>query len=87
MSVEAAEPIFERVWPWLRVHYEEWADLIRPFWLRTKAGGQPVTQDPFRLLLSLQHPQAIKGNWQAMQHLPAAREALNQFILSRARQE
>ncbi len=86
MSVAEAQPEYARVWPWLRQHYGTWADELRPFWQITKAAGAPTAIDPFQLLLDISHPQAILDNWPAMQHLPAAREALNQYILSHSQQ-
>ncbi|MCA9971558.1 MAG: hypothetical protein KC425_15145 [Anaerolineales bacterium] len=74
---------FEAVWPWLRRAYEGWEGELRPFWQQTRAGGAPTQTDPFRLLLAIERPAAILGDWRAMQHLPAAREALNQLVLSR----
>lgn len=87
MSVAEAQPEYARVWPWLRTQYGEWADVLRPFWQQTKVAGAPTVTDPFQLLLDIPHPQAILGDWRAMQHLPAAREALNQYILSRSQEE
>lgn len=84
MSVAAAEVEFAEVWPWLRQVYPAWAGDLRPFWLATKAAGAPTQRDPFQLLLDKQQPADILGDWGAMQHLPAAREALNQFILSQS---
>jgi hypothetical protein len=81
LTPEAAVGEFEQVWPWLRAHYEAWEGALRPLWTQTVAGGQPTQQDPFQLLLALSSPKAISGDWVAMQHLPAAREALNQLIL------
>ena len=84
MPVAEAEKEFAVVWPWLRQQYGMWEGRLRPFWPQTIAGGQPTQQDPFQLLLSLTQPEDILDNWTAMQHLPAAREALNQFILSQS---
>lgn len=80
MEPEAAEAEFRRVWPWLRAAYAEWEATLRPFWQATRAAGAPTQTDPFQLLLAIESPQAIRGDWRAMQHLPAAREALNQLI-------
>lgn len=82
MTPEAAAAEFERVWPWLRHHYGRWEETLRPYWQRTQAAGKPTATDPFRLLLDLERPQAISGDWGAMQHLPAAREAINQYLVS-----
>jgi hypothetical protein len=78
----AAEAEFNRAWGWLRQHYGEWQLALRPFWQQTHAAGAPTQTDPFQLLLDIPTPQAISGDWRAMQHLPAAREALNQYILT-----
>ncbi len=71
---------FEAVWAWLRRHYGSWEEALRPYWQQTKAAGELTQTDPFQLLLSLEAPAAILGNWPAMQHLPAAREALNLYL-------
>lgn len=80
MSLAEAEPIFSEVWPWLRQQYGQWEALLRPYWQQTKAAGELTKQDPFQLLLAFNAPSDILGNWFAMQHLPAAREALNRFL-------
>jgi hypothetical protein len=84
MAIEEAREEFAEVWPWLGEQYGQWEEDLRPFWTKTRAGGQPTTQDPFRLLLAFDKPEDILGDWSAMQHLPAAREALNQFVLSQS---
>lgn len=71
---------FELVWPWLQQNYGRWQATLDPFWRRTKAAGQPTQTDPFLLLLQKQSPADITGDWPAMQHLPAAREAINQYL-------
>jgi hypothetical protein len=80
MTLAEAESEFNQVWPWLRQRYGDWADALRPYWQQTKAAGESTQADPFQLLLDLESPAAILGNWRAMQHLPAAREALNLFL-------
>ena len=72
---------FKVVWPWLRARYGRWQLQLRPLWQNTKAAGEPTQTDPFQLLLDLPDPTAIQNNWQAMQHLPAARESLNHLLL------
>ena len=80
MPVAEAEPIFAEVWPWLRQLHWQWEEVLRPYWQQTKAAGELTQTDPFQLLLDLEAPNAILGNWRAMQHLPAAREALNRYL-------
>ena len=72
---------YTRVWSWLRARYGGWSDLLAPYWQSTQAAGEPTRTDPFQLLLDLETASAIRGNWKAMQHLPAAREALNRYLL------
>jgi hypothetical protein len=84
MTPAEAEAEFQRVWSWLRHNYGQWERELRPYWQQTKAAGEPVQTDPFRLLLAIEAPHTILGNSEAIQHLPAAREALNRFILDRS---
>ena len=81
MTPEAAQAEFAEVWLWLRQHYGMWEKALRPLWAETKTGGQRTQTDPFQLLLAFTKPEEIVENWTAMQHLPAAREALNQLLL------
>lgn len=80
MTPTVAQTDYNQAWPWLRRHYGQWAETLRPFWEQTRAAGAPTMIDPFQLLLDLPDPQAILGNWRAMQHLPAAREAINLYL-------
>lgn len=80
MTPAAAQHEFDHTWPWLRQQYDRWDPVLRPFWQQTQAAGARTQTDPFRLLLALTQPEDIIGNWRAMQHLPAAREALNQYL-------
>lgn len=87
MSVAEASRPYQEAWPWLREAYPTWEAALRPYWEPTLAGGKRVTQDPFQLLLAIPEPAAIPGDWAAMQHLPAAREAINRFVVARGVQD
>lgn len=82
MSPQVAQAEFDEVWGWLRQHYGKWSSQLHPFWVETVSGGAVTAVDPFQLLIDIPSPQAILGDWRAMQHLPSAREALNQYILA-----
>jgi hypothetical protein len=84
ITVAEAELEFQQVWPWLRQHYSRWEEGLRPYWRPARVGGQPTLTDPFRLLLAIEKPADILGDWRVMQHLPAAREALNRLMLSQS---
>jgi hypothetical protein len=82
LSVTEAELQFAETWYRLREQYPQWSEQLWPFWQQTKVAGQMTKVDPFQHILDIQHPSHIPGNWHALQHLPAAREAINQFVLS-----
>lgn len=82
MTPQMAEAEFIEVWGWLRANYGRWAHEFEPFWVKTVSGGEQTAVDPFQLLIDIPTPEAILGDWRAMQHLPSAREALNQYILA-----
>lgn len=84
MTIEQAQADFTTTWPKLRQAYPQWEPRLRPYWQATRAAGEPTQIDPFQLLLSIPNPKAIQGDWNAMQHLPAAREALNRYLVDRA---
>lgn len=79
----------EREWAEIRAAlvslYPGMAGVLQPFWQQAQVSGQPADQDPFAHLLTAPQAAAFVGNWDAMQRLPAAREALNHLILARGR--
>lgn len=72
---------FDQVWPWITENYPNWQSALRPYWRQTTAGGQEVKADPFTHLLEVKSAADIVGDWTIMQVLPAAREALNRFVV------
>jgi hypothetical protein len=62
--------------------YPQWKSALAPYWPKALVGGAPAIEDPFLALLAYQQVEDFKENWRAMQTLPAAREALNQLIVS-----
>jgi len=80
LGLDAAAATFAEVWPWLRRRYPRWEAALRPHWRATRAAGAPTATDPFRLLLDIPDAAAIAGDWRAMRHLPAAREAINRYL-------
>ncbi len=81
MDEATAAAEYAAVWPWLRAAYPRWQEALRPYWQATRAAGEPTRVDPFALLLDIPAAAAIAGDWRAMQHLPAAREAINRYLL------
>ena len=66
---------------WLQQHYPQWQEQLRPYWPRTRAGGELLQEDPFMRLLAAEHAAGLVDNWAAMQMLPAARESLNMLLV------
>ncbi|GAB4581482.1 MAG: hypothetical protein Fur0022_42290 [Anaerolineales bacterium] len=73
---------WKRVRGQLLKEYPLWAEQLRPFWQQALVDGKPAEKDPFLALLSYEDLLAFRENWPAMQTLPAAREAINRFILA-----
>ena len=69
---------------WLLLRYSKWQKALATYWPRTRAGGKPVSADPFSSLLAPEHASDFVDNWNAMQILPAARESLNMLLLDLA---
>lgn len=81
VDATTAQTDFDELWPRLRKLYPRWERVLISHWQATLAAGEPTRTDPFRLLLAVESPAAIPGNWRAMQHLPAAREAINRYLV------
>jgi len=61
--------------------YAPVAAQLEPCWRGTRAAGVEVVDDPFHTLMAVERAAAFVDRWSAMQHLPAAREALNRCLL------
>ncbi len=85
--LEAAGPDDEREYRRLRTElrrdYERWNPELERHWRGLQAGGEAVTDDPFWALLAPKQAGDFVDNWKAMQTLPAAREALNNYLIER----
>ena len=66
----------------LNMDYGRWRQELRPHWEGLRAGGEPVQSDPFQKLLEPENAEGFLENWRAMQTLPAAREALNSYLIA-----
>jgi hypothetical protein len=76
------ERVYAELRAWLAEHYADWAPRLAPFWPKTLEAGAPPPADPFHRLFAPPSAAAFVGNRAAMQTLPAAREALNRYILT-----
>ncbi len=68
---------------YLMKNYHHWEADLRPLWQNSAVGGTLDHQDPFRFVFEHQTAADFVGDWAALQHLPAAREALNRFLVTK----
>lgn len=77
----AAQWSYRRLRRALRRSYPRYAEALGGYWRGAMAGGEPLTEDPFRALLGAEGAPAFVDNWRAMELLPAARQAINEWLL------
>jgi hypothetical protein len=65
---------------WMERHYPEWEATLTPYWRQTRVEGVLLENDPFRRVWAAESADNLIGDWGAMQHLAAAREALNRWL-------
>lgn len=80
-ATTADESEYKRLQTRLAESYLNWRDALRPFWQGKLAGGKPAARDPVLLLTAPEAACEFVGDWEAMQTLPAARQALNEYLL------
>jgi hypothetical protein len=77
----ADEAEYQAIRRWLHANYGKWEPRLRPHWQRARVAGKNAGEDPILELLAHESAASFVGDWEAMQRLPAAREALNQMLL------
>ncbi|MCO5186398.1 MAG: hypothetical protein M9918_24935 [Anaerolineae bacterium] len=78
------ERLYVSVRAQLQKGYARWQKQLDPFWRAALVNGSSAERDPFVYLFSAESAAAFIGDWTAMQQLPAAREALNRFIVAQS---
>lgn len=77
----ADEAEYHALRAWLLANYPQWEKELQPLWRQARVAGAPAEKDPFRRLIESETAADFVGDWEAMQYLPAAREALNRLVL------
>lgn len=75
------EQIYLTAKAYMDKHYPAVADPLKRFWKQSEVGGQLDHADPFEYLFQYESAAGYVDNWAALQHLPAAREALNGYLV------
>jgi hypothetical protein len=70
-----------RLRAWLLENYPAWEEAVKTYWPLALIAGQPPQEDPFAFLLAVPRAVDFVGNPAAMRTLPAARQALNQYLI------
>jgi hypothetical protein len=71
----------------LKGHYLLWKDDLSEFWPRTRVSKQHTRRDPFQRILETEDAGRFVVDWALMQTLPAAREAINLYLVSRLEEQ
>lgn len=66
---------------YMQANYLHIASQLKPYWEKSEVGGELDHADPFDYLFQYESAAGFVGNWAALQHLPAAREALNGYLV------
>jgi hypothetical protein len=77
----AEEAEYRTARAWLLKNYSKYRPALQPYWQATRVAGEAASEDPFEDLLATPLANGFVGNWRAMQTLPAAREALNEYLV------
>lgn len=64
----------------LKHHYQQWADILRPYWQQVKVAGKALRQDPFLNLLETSVFSGLSGSYETVEELSAARLTLNLML-------
>lgn len=64
----------------LKHHYQQWSDMLRPYWQQVKIAGEALRQDPFMKLLETSVLSGVTGSYQAVEELSAVRLTLNLMV-------
>ncbi len=81
---EGVEEEHRRIKQQLEQALPRYLPALEPYWRQIRVEGILLDRDPFSFVLSASEPRDWIGNWPVMQHLPAAREALNHYLLDRS---
>jgi hypothetical protein len=67
----------------LHVSYPPIREALAIHWRAAMIRGRAIEADPYALLMGQKAAAEFVGNWEAMQTLPAAREALNEMLVAK----
>ena len=64
----------------LKHHYDQWMDVLRPYWQQVKVAGKALSDDPFLASLNTSVFPGNSSSYEAVEGLIAVRETLNLMV-------
>ena len=64
----------------LKHHYNQWADVLRPYWSQIRVAGRRLRQDPFIKILETSVFSAGEDSYQTVENLAVVRETFNRML-------
>ena len=80
-ATPADKETYKSIKAFMDTNYPKFVSKLKPFWQESEVGGQLDHADPFEYLFQYRSADQFVDNWAALQHLPAAREALNGLLV------
>lgn len=80
------EQSYQQIKAYMDEHYQNFAANLESYWQDSEVGGRLDHADPFKFLFQYENATGFVDNWAALQHLPAAREALNGLLVQMGQQ-
>lgn len=68
----------------VKYHYNQWAELLRPYWTQVKVAGSVLSQDPFLAALENSTDTVNSTSHITVEELAAVRKTLNLMLSDRA---
>ena len=64
----------------LKHHYNQWADVLRPYWQQVRVAGKALSEDPFLTSLDTAVFSGVSSNYEAVEGLIVVRKTLNLMV-------
>ena len=68
----------------IHYHYQQWADLLRPYWMQVKVAGRVLSKYPFLAVLENTTHTVASNGYTSVEELGAARKTLNLLLSDQA---
>ena len=80
-ALRSDERLYRRLRRELPVLRGPFAADLAAYWSASTIAGEPVTQDPFEVVLRVEQAATFMEDWAIMQNLPVARQTINEWLV------